>query len=404
MRPGSPTGLSISVVLCPSVIHLRSLQSSNTPYLELRLADHYPDHLYLRNGKRIHQPPSIEGYLDRIKPNTQLKQQVYLTTHDGHLFVLLNTRAHPPAPPGLVSLNTDSKSLRDIEIKRGRRQLKDAIGVCDLRSILLIRRAFQAVPQSTHRETEPTEDDAWFRIWSQQEEKTTEDDEDRGGEEGLSRIGDKSHFRVRRCFELLLKNGRVIRFEVGGRTFRKVIRNDVRPQAHSRCVAIEWIERLRALVLYWKERQRVDAREEMDLASARRPRLTPQTHVRLPDHEVPPEPPADAAAPMPALSWLYNWCVLKGCRPIIHGGKVYMRQGFRGQYRYVTIMVCMIGFLDVDKLDQTCANVFSCRTHCSVQSRTIFCIASTKEQKNQLDGCLRLLRIPGCLSTSQGTI
>lgn len=76
----------------------------------------------------------------------------------------------------------------------------------------------------------------------------------------------------------------------------------------------------------------------MDLAQARRPRLTPLTRVFLDGCELPPEPPADPSAPLPALGSLYNWCVLDGCKPIIRGGKVYMRRGLHGQYKYVCLL------------------------------------------------------------------
>jgi hypothetical protein len=98
-------------------------------------------------------------------------------------------------------------------------------------------------------------------------------------------------------------------------------------------VAVEWIERLRALVLYWKQRHRADAEQEMELAQARRPRLTPHTRVIQDECEYPPEAPPDESAPMPALISMFNWCVLDGCKPIIKGGKLYMRRGLHGQYK-----------------------------------------------------------------------
>jgi len=104
---------------------------------------------------------------------------------------------------------------------------------------------------------------------------------------------------------------------------------------HSCHVAVEWVERLRALVLYWKQRHRIDAKEEMDLAQSRRPRLTPLTRADQDDCEFPPEAPPDTSAPMPALGSLYSWCVLDGCKPIVKGGKVYVRKGLYGQFKCV---------------------------------------------------------------------
>jgi hypothetical protein len=91
----------------------------------------------------------------------------------------------------------------------------DAIGVTDLRAILLVRRAFHVLPQNSHKETEskPVDGD-WVDIWAQQNERSESDDEDEGGEEGMNKSTDKSHLRMKRAFELLLKSGHVIRFEV----------------------------------------------------------------------------------------------------------------------------------------------------------------------------------------------
>ncbi|KNZ80953.1 Meiotically up-regulated gene 56 protein [Termitomyces sp. J132] len=270
-------------------------QSFRPPVLEIRLADHYPTHIHLKNGTRLHEPPAIEGYVERIRSNSQMRQSLYLSTHDGNLFVMTPNHAYPPSPPGLATnigdIEAYAETLRKSEIHRGASQVMHAIGVLDLRDILVIRRASQ--------------------------ERTVADNEDEGGEEGLSKAEDKIHMHTRRSFELLLTTGHVVRFET-----------------HSCRVAAEWIERLRALVLYWKQRHRMDAKEEMDLAQSRRPRLTPLTRV-IRNQEYPPESPPDMGAPMPALGSLYSWCVLEGCKSIVKGGKLFVRKGLWGQYKSV---------------------------------------------------------------------
>ena len=99
-------------------------------------------------------------------------------------------------------------------------------------------------------------------------------------------------------------------------------------------MAIEWIERLRALIFYWKSRHKIDAKQEIELAQACRPRLTPQT-LACRDNEHPPEAPPDLSALYPAMNNLYNWCVLEGCQPIVKVGRIYMKKGLHGQYKYV---------------------------------------------------------------------
>ncbi|KAG6877753.1 hypothetical protein C0993_004256 [Termitomyces sp. T159_Od127] len=301
-------------------------QSFRPPVLEIRMADHHPTHFNLKNGTRLYEPPAIEGYVERIRTNSQLRQSLYLSTHDGNLFVVTPNHAYPPSPPGLATsigdIDAYAESLRKSEINRGAMQIMNAIGVNDLRDILMIRRASRPVPEAMHRETSNSQNfDIWASLQVQPEERTSADDEDEGGEQGLNRAEDKTYLRIRRSFELLLTTGHVVRFEV-----------------HSCRVAAEWIERLRALVLYWKQRHRMDAKEEMDLAQSRRPRLTPLTRV-IRDREFPPESPPDMGAPMPALGSLYNWCVVEGCKSIIKGGKLFVRKGLWGQYKYVQLFL-----------------------------------------------------------------
>jgi len=40
------------------------------------------------------------------------------------------------------------------------------------------------------------------------------DEDDIGGAEGLAQVHDKNQLRTRRCFEIVLESGRVMRFEV----------------------------------------------------------------------------------------------------------------------------------------------------------------------------------------------
>jgi len=53
----------------------------------------------MKDKTKFEEPPSIEGYVYRYKPNTKLRVQVYLTVHSGGLFFLNPTQAHAPQPP-----------------------------------------------------------------------------------------------------------------------------------------------------------------------------------------------------------------------------------------------------------------------------------------------------------------
>jgi hypothetical protein len=66
-----------------------------------------------------------------------------------------------------------------------------------------------------HDLKEPAADDmSWAEIWENSEPRTEDDEEDEGGDAGLSKSADRTQLSMRRSFELLLNTGHVIRFEV----------------------------------------------------------------------------------------------------------------------------------------------------------------------------------------------
>ncbi|KAJ3796632.1 Pleckstrin homology domain-containing protein [Lentinula aff. detonsa] len=307
------------VVLCGLALR----QTSIPVHLELRVAQHHSEFIHRKDGARLIEPPSIEGYVDRIKSSTHVKQALYLVSHDGNLFILQPSHAHPPTPLGasLQSVDDDyAHTLRKSEVLRGIQQLLNATGVVDLRSILVVRRAGHPTMQMTHDIRE--EDIEKLLDAEAPETAVSQDDlEDVGGEEGISRSEDKRDLRMKRSFELLLKNGHILRFET-----------------YSCTVTHEWVERLQALVKYWRIKHRNDAKEEMELAQGYRAPVTPHIYAEV-DRTNYAEPPVDPSSTLPALGSLFNWCVLEGCKPIVKSGKVFMRKGLRGQYRLVDLVL-----------------------------------------------------------------
>lgn len=90
-----------------------------------------------------------------------------------------------------------------------------ATGMCDLRAILAVRRAFQVTPTHMHGLKEDSANDtSWLETWESSEQKTPDDEEDEGGDSGLHKSIDRTRLKMRRSFELLLNTGHVVRFEV----------------------------------------------------------------------------------------------------------------------------------------------------------------------------------------------
>ncbi|KAF8746548.1 Pleckstrin homology domain, partial [Rhizoctonia solani] len=321
-------------------------QPSLPSQLEIRLGLHAPTHVALSDGSSLgktklvplrtpiymltcsfaDEPPAVEGYLHRIKPKTLTRTNVYLTSHDGYLFTLRYADAEPPAPPVLVQQTLDDTGrqiVRQRELWRARCMILNADGYIDLRSILAVRRAVEPTPptgtidigvaRSTKRLPNDTHehddfDDGWV------DQADASDGEDEGGDEYLSRNEDKARLKMKRSFELIMRSGRVIRFE-----------------AYSRNICLEWIANLRNLIKYWTRRHRVDARDEMELVFATQGRVR-FTIPKLGREEAPEGWVPDGASPYLAKFW--NWCVLEGCRAIVRAGRLYTKKGIRKQFKH----------------------------------------------------------------------
>jgi hypothetical protein len=204
-------------------------QPGSLAHLEFRKAQHYATKLHLKDGTSIEEPPAIEGYLDRIRTNSQTRNAQYVSTHDSVIVFATHVHAYAPAPPGTSQRTASSASthVHSSETRRGAQQMLHADGLIDMRSVVLVRRAFQVtIPKgdgpepatqliaNAARSRPPWETDD---VADEPVEETDSDDEDVGGEDVITKLGAaaaKAQLRMRRSFELVLVSGQVIRLEV----------------------------------------------------------------------------------------------------------------------------------------------------------------------------------------------
>jgi hypothetical protein len=173
--------------------------------------------LHVKDGNLISEPPSIEGYVTRVKAPSGTREEVYLTVHNGLLFTLRPTHANAPNPPGAIPIPFDSNKdapeiLREDEVRRGAKQVLAARDVTDLRAVVAVRRAFRPVFLPNQPEHDSTGPDSGVEEQDGEVIHEETDTHDVGGNVGLT--GDVSIIRMRRCFELVMKTGHIMRFEV----------------------------------------------------------------------------------------------------------------------------------------------------------------------------------------------
>ena len=332
--------------------------------LELRPALHYPTTCRLPQAKnelpkRLIEPPAIEGYLWRVKASGKL-DSIYLSTHDGHLFLNARNAAHPPDPPpplgdslnnpaalvlapfvlGLAGLGSglerrkrrglaerwrrgqfmtrqietiqedqassvhrdrESESLQArferLERRRIFEQIMYARGFVDLRDIDIIEEGVPKEVTPAMRRRQAKKGDAAQEVDPQV---------------------------LERSFFIRLRNGRITTFE-----------------CHGPDVMIEWVGRLRALTRYWRRREEQDAVQQMKL----QPLNAYQIRRDIRDksaYELAEERYDDIdATSSPLLAHLFNWCVIDGCRGIIRCGRLFLRKGltegiFKERYCIIT--------------------------------------------------------------------
>ncbi len=174
--------------------------------------------LHVKDGDLISEPPSIEGYVTLVKAASGTREEVYLTVHNGLLFTLRPAHANAPIPPGAIpvpfNLNKDTPdALREDEVRRGAKQVLAARDVTDLRAVVAVRRAFRPAFLPSQPEHDSEGPDPWAEEQGVEVINEETDAQDVGGDEGLT-TGDVTVIRMRRCFELVMKTGYIMRFEV----------------------------------------------------------------------------------------------------------------------------------------------------------------------------------------------
>lgn len=173
----------------------------------------------------VEEPPAIEGYAHMTRKRSR-RTQVYLSTHDGFLCSLpTENSVMPPTPTDVNTFSKREEEIQKDERRRLRLQLVHARGFWDMRDILVVRRASH--PATQDGEEQPQQMDgqrmnsSTVLLGSEEEvmvapevRRSGSDIEDEGGDTGMAKAANKTRLKMHRSFEVVLKNGKVLRFEV----------------------------------------------------------------------------------------------------------------------------------------------------------------------------------------------
>ncbi|KAL6239999.1 hypothetical protein BDW75DRAFT_246685 [Aspergillus navahoensis] len=312
-----------------------SVAMQGTHELELRPKQHYSTSVGY-GAKKREEPAPVEGFLIRLtsqtgahqRMNRMFSKRLYFFSQDHYLFFCKPSQALPPTPPRLSALDSDIPSTQEIldkapllyEVDPFPLQGGQILWLSNGNSEYQKRRDEDAYAQSQRNIHNLSNADGFINLCLVQEvrlipedspsasntqrncgRRVTQPDDPPQPQNG--HVGEQSTNNA--GFEMLLDNGLVVRF-----------------QAYNSATRDEWMQRLDALVQYWKARTSADAAELKD---------TRQRNLELLgiDEEV------ESVIGQYAKKWevkkaeasplLHNMCSLIGCRPIKMSGLLYKK-------------------------------------------------------------------------------
>ncbi|KAM0712288.1 hypothetical protein Q7P37_011382 [Cladosporium fusiforme] len=328
-----------------------SIAMQKTHELELRPKDHYPLSVKPRGEtESIDEPLPVEGFLVRLtsqqgqdrRMGKMLFKRLYFSTLDNYLLFLRPARATPPPPPKMHSYGNDNvptseQIAKDVPLtfevnpypvengqlswlKEGdlppheiHQQDQDAaleaqrnvdmllasdgfINLCDVTKVRVMHKG--AIPADANVESG---DDVDFDLRGNQSR------EDELADDGATAEVDED-----RIFELVMKNGLIVRL-----------------QAYNKAARKEWMTRIRALVKYWTKRAKAD----MDLYKTVREQNLKSLNI---------DERAEAVVGQFAYKWevsqsyaspiLYNLCGIADCRTIHLSGLLFRKPRRHGTF------------------------------------------------------------------------
>ncbi|KAI9672563.1 MAG: hypothetical protein M1817_003329 [Caeruleum heppii] len=342
----------------------------NSHELELRQKQHYPTHVRVSRpieesarpeagdgvvekavDQDVPEPTPVEGFLIRLTSQRGRDQRfgrmfykrLYFSTHDHYLSFCRPARANPPPPPkGPMTegsqipssrqivdempliyaiapfrvkdgearwLNQDAASKRAHdqeayqEAERNVNLLLRADGLIDLCDVRTVRKVVRgSTPADRHIDRGDEVD-----FHSDEASDTSQDD------------GVVSEFDDDRTFELVLKNGLIIRLEAYDKSTRK-----------------EWIVRLRALARYWKLRKAADMEllKSVRKANLEELKIDEDFEAYLGQFGRKWEVGQSAAS-----AEVWNWCGIASCRTITISGTLFHKPRRRYPFsRYAALL------------------------------------------------------------------
>lgn len=318
-----------------------TIAMQRTHDLELRPKDHYPSHSKRSDGSDLSEPAPIEGFLIRLtsqrgteqRLGKMLYKRLYFTAQNQYLLFTRPAKATPPPPPKMTAQNnaTTVPSAKDLaaqvplaydvepyELQGNKIAWLDSQGVVSAAEVR--NRDEEAAAESERNINMLLASDGFINLCNVHHVRnfvngaSPADENLENGEEVDFHVqvpdtrqddGATTELDEDRVFELVMKNGLVVRL-----------------QAYNKATRDEWAKRMRQLVTYWTVRKKAD----MDLYKSTREQNLRQLGI---------DERAEAVVGQFAYKWevgksfasptLYNMCGISACRAIHLDGVLFRK-------------------------------------------------------------------------------
>ena len=324
--------------------------------LELRPNQHYPNSVLDAEQQPMTEPPPVEGFLIRLTSQKGRDQRLgrmfykrlYFSTHSQFLVFCRPAKVTPPPPPKLpMRTGTKVPSAHEIadktpiiyainpyeldqygkvawltsqhgrtsgealqrdreatdEAKRNVETLRNCDGFIQLTNVVRIRNVVRGATPADAQVDEGS--DVEFH---QQVDDTTHED------------GSTAQFDDARTFELVLRNGLVIRL-----------------QAYNKATKTEWMQRLRQLVKYWTHRVAADLNlyKQVRRANFQALQINEESEAYVGQFAKKWEVGKSTASPE-----LYHLCGIACCRTVLMAGVLYRKPRRHSVFTRCTVILC----------------------------------------------------------------
>ncbi|KAF2265866.1 meiotically up-regulated gene 56 protein [Lojkania enalia] len=334
--------------------------------LELRPKSHYPTTVITkRKHKTLTEPVPVEGFLIRLtsqrgrakRLGLMYHKQLYFSTHDNFLVFSRPTKVRPPPPPRFpASRDATVPTARSFLDKTPDTWAVNPYPVQD-NQIEWLREGQSGTPESRRLHDQDAEDETFRKAEilrncdgymnladivkvrkaklgtipvDRNIESGSDVDFDEEVSDSMEDDGATKEVDLDRTFEIIFRNGLVVRLQAADKVRRK-----------------EWIKHLRALVKYWKHRTRND----IDLYKLTRAhnlsalQIDEETEAYIGQFAKKWEVTQSYASPE-----LYNFCGIAYCRTIHMSGSLYRKPRIHAPFTRCRVIVSsgnLIIFQDV---------------------------------------------------------